>query len=342
MDACTVTSDACGVTVDAHRVMKGADAVPVSADIRTVNARSATVIARTVAVGTRRIPVGACEVPGNADTAAVGAFRVPGNAYTGTGSSYTATVGTRNVPANARSVTLSACNVTASACDVSASEREATVGTGTVARSTGDVAVDRYTVARSAWHGAGEREGPAKTCLSRGADGPRSAHPSEDGAAPGSELYAGCRNWRITVVHGYERLPETTQTLYAELLEQVIHAEAEAVVGATLGAFVSKQIQGATYWYFQRQEGDRKRQYYLGRESDALLAWMEQVRQARERSAADEAQRTRHSAAAETVREAMERLEPALRERLLRAGDRPRRWRLRGWRAGRRCRRPSG
>ncbi len=91
----------------------------------------------------------------------------------------------------------------------------------------------------------------------------------------------------------YERLPETTQTLYAELLEQVIHAEAEAVVGTSLGTFVSKQIKGGTYWYFQRQEGDRKRQHYLGRESDALLAWMDEVRQARERSAADEAQRTR-------------------------------------------------
>lgn len=91
----------------------------------------------------------------------------------------------------------------------------------------------------------------------------------------------------------YERLPETTQTLYAELLEQVIHAEAEAVVGASLGTFVSKQIKGGTYWYFQRQEGDRKRQHYLGRESDALLAWIEEVRHARERSAADEAQRAR-------------------------------------------------
>lgn len=91
----------------------------------------------------------------------------------------------------------------------------------------------------------------------------------------------------------YERLSETTQTLYAELLEQVIHAEAEAVVGSSLGTFVSKQIKGGTYWYFQRQEGDRKRQHYLGRESDALLAWMAEVRQARERSAADEVQRAR-------------------------------------------------
>lgn len=92
----------------------------------------------------------------------------------------------------------------------------------------------------------------------------------------------------------FERLPETTQTLYAELLEQVIHAEAEAaVLGAPHGTFVSKVIKGGTYWYVQRQEGDRKRQHYLGRESPALLSWMEEVRQARTRSAADEAQRSR-------------------------------------------------
>jgi hypothetical protein len=93
----------------------------------------------------------------------------------------------------------------------------------------------------------------------------------------------------------FERLPETTQTLYAELLEQAIHAEAESALvgGASHGTFVSKTIKGATYWYFQRREGDRKRQHYLGRESPALLSWIEEVRQARERSAADEAQRAR-------------------------------------------------
>jgi hypothetical protein len=93
----------------------------------------------------------------------------------------------------------------------------------------------------------------------------------------------------------FERLPETTQTLYAELLEQAVHAEAEAAVagGAAHGTFVSKTIKGAAYWYLQRQEGDRKRQHYLGRESPTLLAWIEEVRQARERSAADEAQRAR-------------------------------------------------
>jgi hypothetical protein len=90
----------------------------------------------------------------------------------------------------------------------------------------------------------------------------------------------------------HQRLPETIQTLYAELLEQTIHAEAEAAAtGARHGTFVSKTIKGGTYWYVQRMEGDRKRQHYLGRESPTLLAWMEEVRQARARSAADDAQR---------------------------------------------------
>ncbi|MES1244369.1 MAG: GSU2403 family nucleotidyltransferase fold protein [Acidobacteriota bacterium] len=93
----------------------------------------------------------------------------------------------------------------------------------------------------------------------------------------------------------FERLPETTQTLYAELLEQAIHAEAEAATAgaAAHGAFVSKAIKGGTYWYLQRREGDRKRQHYLGKESPELLAWMEEVRQLRGRTAADEVQRAR-------------------------------------------------
>jgi len=91
----------------------------------------------------------------------------------------------------------------------------------------------------------------------------------------------------------YHRLPETVQTLYAELLEQATHAEAEAAAaGVPPGSFVAKRIKGATYWYLQRTEGERKRQRYLGRESSALLAWMEGVRQARARSAGDEVQRT--------------------------------------------------
>jgi hypothetical protein len=92
----------------------------------------------------------------------------------------------------------------------------------------------------------------------------------------------------------FQRLPESVQTLYAELLEQAIHAEAEAaVLGAPPGSFVSKSIKGAVYWYLQRIEGDRKRQIYLGRESPALLAWIEAVREARSRLEADESGRAR-------------------------------------------------
>ncbi len=73
----------------------------------------------------------------------------------------------------------------------------------------------------------------------------------------------------------YQRLPETVQTLYAELFEQAVHAQADAAGGGSQGTFVSKTVKGGTYWYAQRMEGDRKRQHYLGRESPVLLAWME-------------------------------------------------------------------
>jgi len=90
----------------------------------------------------------------------------------------------------------------------------------------------------------------------------------------------------------FQRLPDSVQTLYAELLEQAIHAEAEAAaVGGRQGTFVAKTVKGGAYWYLQRTEGGHKRQRYLGRESPALLSWIETVKQARERTAADDKQR---------------------------------------------------
>jgi hypothetical protein len=94
----------------------------------------------------------------------------------------------------------------------------------------------------------------------------------------------------------FQRLPESVHTLYAELLDQVIQAEAEvAALAAPQGSFVSKTIKGKTYWYLQRMEGNRKTQQYLGRESPSLLAWIEGAREARERFAADAGQRARLS-----------------------------------------------
>lgn len=89
-----------------------------------------------------------------------------------------------------------------------------------------------------------------------------------------------------------ERLPETVQTLYAELLDQAIRAQAEISPLLPLhGSFVSKAIRGRVYWYLQRLEGDRKRQHYLGPESDSLLAWMADVEAQRKRAAPDAARR---------------------------------------------------
>jgi hypothetical protein len=78
----------------------------------------------------------------------------------------------------------------------------------------------------------------------------------------------------------FVRLPEVVHTLYAELLDQVRAADAEAVGGALGGSFVTKQIRGRTYWYLQKSEGARKRQIYLGHENSPLV---ERVREASER-----------------------------------------------------------
>ena len=89
----------------------------------------------------------------------------------------------------------------------------------------------------------------------------------------------------------YVRVGESAQALYAELLDQVRAADAEAAVRGLSGTFVSKQIRGRTYWYLQRSEGAAKRQTYLGAESPELLAQIEAASNQRALSAADEKRR---------------------------------------------------
>lgn len=89
----------------------------------------------------------------------------------------------------------------------------------------------------------------------------------------------------------YTRLPESVVTLYAEFLDQLRAADAEAAVGPLRGPFVSKQIRGRTYWYAQRSEGAGKRQIYLGPEAPALLERIEAATSQREGTAADERRR---------------------------------------------------
>jgi hypothetical protein len=78
-----------------------------------------------------------------------------------------------------------------------------------------------------------------------------------------------------------DRLPETVATLYAELLDQCLRSDVEARVAAGGGSFVSKQIRGNTYWYFQQTNGAAKRQKYLGRETPELLKTMSDASAAR-------------------------------------------------------------
>lgn len=70
----------------------------------------------------------------------------------------------------------------------------------------------------------------------------------------------------------YVRLPESVQTLYAELLDQLRGADAEAAFAGVKGTFVSKKIRGRIYWYAQQSQGAEKRQFYLGLESPELRA----------------------------------------------------------------------
>jgi hypothetical protein len=91
-----------------------------------------------------------------------------------------------------------------------------------------------------------------------------------------------------------ERLPSSVQLLLAELLDlELGAATGMAGLGAASGAFVSKVVKGSTYWYFQRVEGERTRQHYLGADTPELRRWMDLLRVARAEREPDLALRRR-------------------------------------------------
>lgn len=68
-------------------------------------------------------------------------------------------------------------------------------------------------------------------------------------------------------------LPATTQTVYAELLDQLRALDAHRSIGHAPGAFVPKTIKGRAYLYFQYSTpGGATRQAYIGPKSEALDA----------------------------------------------------------------------
>lgn len=80
-----------------------------------------------------------------------------------------------------------------------------------------------------------------------------------------------------------KRLPDNCSAIYADLLQKV---EDSPFVTLTGGAFVSKEIQGVRYWYYQTRALGKQTQKYLGKESASLLARINAARSAREKAGA--------------------------------------------------------
>ncbi len=80
-----------------------------------------------------------------------------------------------------------------------------------------------------------------------------------------------------------ERLPLETQTLYAEIMEQLIALEAQRSIGHASGCFTTKIIKGTPYYYFQYSDpGGLLRQIYIGKKSRELERVAERYQAERE------------------------------------------------------------
>lgn len=86
-----------------------------------------------------------------------------------------------------------------------------------------------------------------------------------------------------------ERIPLETQTLYAELLEQLTTLEARRSVGALAGGFTTKKIKGKPYYYFQYSvPGGQQKQVYVGAASPVLDRLVAEHQEQREVFQADQ------------------------------------------------------
>lgn len=80
-----------------------------------------------------------------------------------------------------------------------------------------------------------------------------------------------------------ERMPLEIQTLYAELMERLSSLEAGRSIGHVPGSFVTKNIKGDTYYYFQYSApGGIKRQLYIGRKDRFLDEVVKQYQEGRQ------------------------------------------------------------
>jgi hypothetical protein len=79
-----------------------------------------------------------------------------------------------------------------------------------------------------------------------------------------------------------EKIPLETQTLYAELMEQLTAHEAQRSIGSLPGGFTSKKIRGEVYYYFQYSEpGGERKQVYVGKANVQLDRLVEKWKEKR-------------------------------------------------------------
>jgi hypothetical protein len=78
-------------------------------------------------------------------------------------------------------------------------------------------------------------------------------------------------------------LAVTTQTAYAELLDQLVALDARRSIGHAPGTFVRKTVRGRTYYYFQYSApGGTTKQVYVGLRTPQLDALVDRFGQERE------------------------------------------------------------
>lgn len=85
-----------------------------------------------------------------------------------------------------------------------------------------------------------------------------------------------------------ERLPEDAQTLHSELLALLLLRERDRDWSHLSGSFANKRVKGREYVYFQYSDpGGTRRQFSVGRRSEAIDAIVAEYRLGRARQSAD-------------------------------------------------------
>lgn len=98
------------------------------------------------------------------------------------------------------------------------------------------------------------------------------------------------------------RLPLEAMTMYSELVEQLTALEASRTLGSTPGVFVTKQVKGNDYYYFQYVDAAGSRhQEYVGRRDAVLDEMVRRHAENKKASSADRASVMRLAASLRTL-----------------------------------------